>query len=396
MFKVIAHIISYCVYYISFLLPRSRKQLVFGGPGSAFSNNSKYLFIYCAENCPDLEICWLTRSHQTVAQVREMGFHAYWIYSPVGIWKALRAKFWFFNTYSAEIMFFLSGGATLVNLWHGVGLKRIEFAMAHEGPLADRYVRRTFKERFFNPQCFQRPAYFLSSTDFQSELFAHAFRIPLARCMNLGYPRNRILLESKENIYSFVEKYEPAQTKCLIEQIAAFDKVYIYMPTWRDSQQDIFVQNMDLERLSSVLRLQNAVLMLKPHPMTRVDNINQFDNIILVDSAVDIYPVLPFTDVLITDYSSILYDYLLMPQKQVILYLYDYADYVNDRGFYYPFDENVVGKRVDTFDGLLATIEKQDYVMDNSERKRILNKFWADTMQQDVCANILRQTHVIS
>lgn len=78
-------------------------------------------------------------------------------------------------------------------------------------------------------------------------------------------------------------------------------------------------------------------------------------NIALLDSTVDIYAILPYTDVLITDYSSILYDYVLMRGKDIILYLYDYEDYVRERDFTYPFDENVVSKRVYTFEELLAS-----------------------------------------
>ena len=141
--KTFAYLISYIVYFFSFLMPRSKSCFAFGSTAGGFSGNSKYLFIYMAEHYPNLEIYWLTRNRQTISQIRQLGLSAYWIYSPVGIWKALRAKYWFFNTYSAEIMFFLSGGATLVNLWHGVGLKRCEFNIIQEGgALADRYVHR--------------------------------------------------------------------------------------------------------------------------------------------------------------------------------------------------------------------------------------------------------------
>lgn len=57
-----------------------------------------------------------------------------------------------------------------------------------------------------------------------------------------------------------------------------------------------------------------------------------------------------FTDVLITDYSSILYDYLLMQEKETVLFLFDYEEYVRDRDFYYPFEENVVGRKVSSFE----------------------------------------------
>lgn len=387
--KTLAYIICYLIYPFSFLVPRSKNQLAFGSYRGGFADNSKYLFIYAVEHFPELQVCWLSVKRQTVKRVRSLGLPAYWVLSPVGIWKALRAKYWFVNSYSSDIIYCLSGGATIVNLWHGVGLKRCEFNIK-DGALAERFVKQTIKERFYHPESFKRPDYLISSTDFQSKMFASAFRLPLEKCLNLGYPRNAILTQSKENILAFVDKYEPRETRQLIDKCKQFEKVYIYMPTWRDSQKNVFAQQMDLQALSEVLRKQKALLLLKPHPNTIVDNIYQADNIVLIERTVDIYGVLPFTNVLITDYSSILYDYILMPKKDVILYLYDYEKYVKERDFYYPFDENVVGKKVNTFAELVDVISRQDYQMDEQERQRILDRFWGDTMNLNASKAILR------
>lgn len=386
--KTVAYIICYLIYPFSFLVPRSKKQLAFGSYRESFTDNSKYLFIYIAEHYPELQICWLSVNRRTVQKVRSIGLPAYWVLSPLGAWKALRAKYWFVNSYSSDIMYCLSGGATIVNLWHGVGLKRCDFNIK-DGALAERFVKQTFKERFYHPESFKRPDYLISSTEFQSAMFASAFRIPLEKCMNLGYSRNAILQKSKEEVLAFVRKYEPQETLQLIDSCLKCDTVYIYMPTWRDSQKDVFAQQMDLRKLSEVLKKQNALLLLKPHPNTIVDNIYQADNIVLIERTVDVYGVLPFTDVLITDYSSVLYDYILMPEKQVILYLYDYEEYVKERDFYYPFDENVVGKQVKSVEDLIEVIDKKDYRMTEGERKRILERFWGNTIRIDSSKEIL-------
>lgn len=388
--KTLAYIICYLIYPFSFLFPRSSRRLAFGSYRGGFSDNSKYLFIYAVEHCPDLDCCWLSINRKTVQHARSLGLPAFWVLSPRGAWKALRARYWFINSYSSDIMYCLSGNAVIVNLWHGVGLKRCEFNITN-GALAERYVKQTFKERFYHPEVFCRPDYLLSSTEFQSKMFASAFRIPLDKCLELGYPRNAILTKSKEEVRQFIEHYEPKTTLGLIDNIKQYSKVYIYMPTWRDSQKNVFAQHMDLCKLSQVLADQNAVLLLKPHPNTIVDTIYQADNLILLDRTIDIYSVLPFTDVLITDYSSILYDYLLIPNKQVILYLYDYEEYVRDRDFYYPFDENVVGKRVTTSESLIKVIKEQNYDLKEEDRAIILSKFWGKTIDMDSCKEILKR-----
>ena len=388
--KVLAYIICYLIYPFSFLWKRDKHQLAFGSYRGGFGDNSKYLFIYTKNHYPDLECCWLSVNRETVKRVQSLGLPAYWVLSPIGAWKALRAKYWFVSAYTSDIMHCLSGRAVVFNLWHGVGLKRCEFNI-QTGGLADRYVKQTFKERFYHPESFRKPDFLLSSTPFQTSMFASAFRIPKDKCMELGYPRNAILTKSKENVRQFVERYEPKTTLNLIDNIKQYSKVYVYMPTWRDSQKDVFAQHMDLSKISKVLADQNAVLLLKPHPNTIVDSIYQADNIVLVDRTVDIYGVLPFTDVLITDYSSILYDYILMPEKQVILYLYDYEEYVRERDFYYPFDENVVGKKVTSFEQLLQVLNSGNYVSPQEQKQAIIRKFWGDTMNKNVCENIIKQ-----
>ena len=387
--KTLAYIICFLIYPFSFLFPRSEKRLAFGSYRGSFSDNSKYLFIYAVEHYTNIDCCWLSVNRKTVRYVRSLGLPAYWVLSPVGVWKALRAKYWFVNSYSSDIMYCLSGNATVINLWHGVGLKRCEFNI-NQGPLADRFVKMTFKERFYHPESFKRPDYLVSSTPFQTVMFASAFRIPEARCLESGYPRNAILQMPKEQVKAFVAKYEPKETLQLIQKIEQFEKVYIYMPTWRDSQKNVFVQHFDLPAINKLMVAQNALMLLKPHPNTRAEAITGYSNIVLVGATMDVYGILPFTDVLITDYSSILYDYLLVPQKEIILFLYDYDEYVLDRDFYYPFDENVVGKKVTSFKQLLQVLGSGNYVSPIEDKQAILQKFWGETIHKNASEEILR------
>ncbi len=389
MLKTLAYIICYIIYPFSFLFPRKKKRWAFGSFRGAFNDNAKYLFIYANENKKDLDIAWISASGDTVQKVRELGFKAYRSTSIKGALFALTSKYWFFNSYTSDIMFCLSGGATCVNLWHGVGLKRIEFNTT-SGPLADRFIHKKFKEVFFHPESFRRPDWLLTSAPFQTSMFAKAFRIPEEKCLELGYPRNTILNKPENEIKEFVRKYEPQSTAELIEETAAFRKTYIYMPTWRDSQRDVFVQNMDLTVLNDVLKANGDLLLLKPHTNTLIkDDIGVFSNIRLIDSKTDVYPILPFADTLITDYSSILYDYILMPGKSVILYLYDYDEYVKERDFYYPFDENVIGERAYTFENLLDIVRNGAGNMDEDKRNMLLDRFWGESATYDSSSRLL-------
>lgn len=388
--KYIAYIICYLIYPLSFLFPRSRRKYAFGSFRGSFNDNARYLFIYASEHTDmDIRKVWLSNNRECVTRVRRYGLEAYWVFGPRGIWHALTSKYWFFNSYTSDIMFCLSGGAVCVNLWHGVGLKRIEFNTV-SGPLADRFSKKNKADVFCHPESFRRPDWLLTSTPFQTSMFAKAFRIPESRCLELGYPRNWILTADERERSLFISRYEPEQTASLIQKTKGYDKVLIYMPTWRDSQRTLFTQSMDLDRLNGILAARNQLLILKPHANVQLsESMNTLSNIVLADPRMDIYPVLPYAHVLITDYSSILYDWLLMQGKDVILYLYDYDDYVKERDFYYPFDENVAGRKVSDFDSLCSCLESADYTLPENERLRIVDKFWGKTARLDSSALIL-------
>ena len=235
------------------------------------------------------------------------------------------------------------------------------------------------KERFYYPQVYRRPDYFLSSTDFQSVKFAQAFRIQKEQCMNLGYPRNDLLLADESKRMDFIRRFETIKTQQLIESLKTYSQVFLYMPTWRESQRKLFAEHLDLQKLHQLMKKQNALLLLKPHANTIIENPEQlkaYSHVQLIDNSMDIYPILPYTDVLITDYSSILYDYLLLEDKRVILYLYDYEDYVKDRDFNYPFLENVAGDITHTFGELLEAVKQKKY--DRNNYTIIRKKFWGD------------------
>lgn len=388
--KLIAYIICYLIYPLSFLFPRSRRKYAFGSYRGSFTDNAKYLFIYSVENGDkDIRYIWLSTSRATVRKVRSLGLPAYWVLGPRGIWHALTSKYWFFNSYTSDIMFCLSGRAVCINLWHGVGIKRIEYNTT-TGPIADRYMKKNKYDVFCHPESFRKPDWVLSSSDFQNHFFSTSFRIPESRCIQMGYPRDYLLTHSEDERTRFISRFEQEQTSQLINRLKTYDKVFIYMPTFRDSQLTLFTQSMDLERLNGILARKNQILILKPHENVRLTGSScNLSNIIQVSPYMDIYPVLPYTHVLITDYSSILYDWLLMKDKDVILYLYDYEEYVRERDFFYPFDENVVGKRVSDFESLCACIESGDYALASDERERLVEKFWGKTAGYDSSRMIL-------
>ena len=142
--KFIAYLLCYAFYPISYLFPRTDKILVFGSYRGAFNDNTKYLFLYANEHITDRKVVWISTKQSTVKHIRSLGYEAYSVMSLKGLWYALRGKYWFVNSYSSDIAFCLAGRTKIVNLWHGVPMKAIEFGIT-KGDLAKRYVQRDIR-----------------------------------------------------------------------------------------------------------------------------------------------------------------------------------------------------------------------------------------------------------
>jgi CDP-glycerol glycerophosphotransferase (TagB/SpsB family) len=167
------------------------------------------------------------------------------------------------------------------------------------------------------------------------------------------------------------------------------------MPTWRDSQRECFANGFDLNALNACAAKQNACVLMKPHANTIIDKSIEYSNLIFLDGNVDMYCILPYTNVLITDYSSILYDYIIMPNKHVILFHYDYEEYVNSREFIFDIQHNIVGRKVYTFDELIQVISTNDYTMDTTVRQKILDKFWGETSGKNSCKLVFEKLQLL-
>ena len=81
----------------------------------------------------------------------------------------------------------------------------------------------------------------------------------------VGYPRNIILNMDEHQRQEFIKQYEPPATAEFINKLKSYNRVLVYMPTWRDSQLTLFAESMDLNRLNEVLAELNELMIMKPH-----------------------------------------------------------------------------------------------------------------------------------
>ncbi len=363
------------LYLLSKFFPRNSKIWVFGS-AYGFEGNSKYLYCHTVEHAPDIRAIWIAGSREDSRYIRSKGAEAHYRWSLPGIWLAFRSKYWFFNVCSSDVNYVASGGAWLVNLWHGVPLKKIHFDV---DSFANRYKKLSFiiRKIFLYTPDDEIYKNLVSTSEYISNMsFSSALRVPAEQCLNIGYPRLEPLFWDENYSSKWLNRWSSIHEQEFIKKIKTYDKAFIFMPTWRDHAPNfIKEQNWDFIGLDKKLAKRNTILILKLHPLTPlslVESVQQCSNIELLDSGQDVYCILPHTHGLITDYSSIMFDYALL-DRPICYFAHDLDDYLaKSREFYMPFDEVVYGPVVTTMEQVEEfLLNPENTTSSNEARQRI-------------------------
>ena len=375
LFRRILLPLKYLLLALSYLFLRNKYIWCFG---SSFNGNSKYLFIYMSEQLRSKYRCIWIGDSENVELVHSLGFEAYTTWSFKGLYYSLVGGVYVYNSYPANINLYTMGGAKLVNLWHGVALKCID-RQIKDGPMAKFYhATGLFNEiKYLNFR--KHPDVVLSTSPIMTENFAEAFDVPNEKIIEGIYPRCCMFDKTEEEVGLFINKYEREQTRELVETTQRFDYTYIYMPTWRDTGDDFLTNcGFDFDVLNETMNKLNRLFLLKLHPDSRLNYDSKYSNIVFIDKSVDIYPLLPYTNCLITDFSSIYFDYLLLKNKQIILFIPDYDEYItNNRALKYPYDEVMKGRKIDNFVSLIESMIEEPLDFDIPGINQIRDRFWA-------------------
>lgn len=356
---------------VSLFIKRDDNLWVVGGWfGKRFADNSSCFFSFLSKNTSYRAI-WITKSAKIVENLRSQGLEVYRSWEMRGIWFSLKAKYHIVDQGPSDINPFTSFGAVKLNLWHGFPLKRI-------GELIDspRFNLHKIKERVLKipllrytitmmlSEASWNNMLFLSTSEFASELYEKAFALPKERMIVANYPRNEYLLGKIEVISYNLKQGE------LINKFLQLKKdghrIISYFPTFRDTGEDSFFGTQNphevlafLERLSEM----RAIVVCKFHYAVNifgskaVDAIPQkLDNLIMLDDKMDIYPFMKLSDILITDYSSVFFDFLWL-ERPIVFYPYDLDSYKTlDRGLIFDYEKMTPGPKAYRIQDLLKIL----------------------------------------
>jgi len=304
-------------------LPRDPRLVAMGSPLERFADNAAYLFLYLAERPGDLRPVWISGSRSTVERVRDHGYEAQLRWSWSGARTCLRAGTYVYSGYRSDINRWFASPATNVCLWHGIPIKRILRDVPGAPGDGSRFARlgRTGEE--------PAPDRLLSSTrDITRLCFVRAFGLSEDRCWELGYPRNDHLVASPRAPHrAMIDRRD------LLDRIEEADLVVGMFFTWRDdSAVDVAADGL-VDRLAELCADRGALLVYKAHYNVAPVDVDQ-DRCVHLPPDADLNAYLGFCDVLVTDYSSVALDFLVLA-RPTVYYMPDVERYVAKRGFYF-------------------------------------------------------------
>ena len=352
----LARFFLFPLYFLSGFSSRRDDLWVFGSWGGyRFADNAAAFFLHCHAKIGDrVRLVWISRRKDIVKDVREMGYEAHWLWSLRGLGSCLRAKFYVFDSFSKDINYWPSRRAIKVNLWSGVPLKTFERDIDNPRSRYFRLFHGWLPERWFlrmmMPWHLDRPDLIIATSDETSEITRKAFDLAPDSVVVTGFPRNDILF-ARSHAIGNAQRAWPDSFSAAVD---AGRVIFFYLPTYRDSGKPFL--NFDWEKVDSLMHELNATFFLKFHPDDKGGFEGKLKNVVELQQEIDIYDMLAHTNALISDYSSIIFDYMLL-NRPIIYYVPDLDEFVtSSRSLYFHPAEIAVGPMCTTESELMTSL----------------------------------------
>lgn len=287
---------------------RKRRLVLYFGR-ETFSDNTKYLYLSDLARERNYEVIWCSFSSQVINSLTARGLPCLDLAQNIDrtIDLLLHASVAVFSVNANESLrgaYALNAclaGAKKVQLWHGISVKHLVLELIPHLTLRNSEIRRPFYMA-------SQTDYVLSTASFFDRYWSGVFG-----CRNLvraGFPRNEVLLRPIKPFDTIGCEYDMD----LDMAMNARRKNVLVLPTWQRGQETYLMTPRFLSTLTAIAQRESINFVLKMHPMYKLvgaDTIRQGEGFTFIDAGVDVYPLLHRFDALVTDYSSIMFDFLL-------------------------------------------------------------------------------------
>lgn len=368
-----------CLEHFGQIRPDSHIWLFSSTDNSHYNYNSRYLFEYVKENLPEITPLFVINDPELRNSLSSKYGKQYFIEteSIQGIRQALSAGVWFTSAGLPAYGTGLHKKRLIINLWHGVPLKKIALLDPNLKKAARIYFKKIFSENY---TCI------LTTSHELIPLMARSFAVSEDKIKVWGQPRNDGLFQ-KNDCREILGQLFP--------DLPEYTKTVLYAPTFRDyGQVQLFpFKDFDQKQLEAFLDEKNMLLFIRTHVAEQgsaAPYLGKRIRFLGNEQAEDVTGILNIFDCLITDYSSIYIDYLLT-DKPMIFLPYDRQQYLDGRGMNFDYDDVTPGPKPKTFNDFLDALSpKEDFW--KSERTRV-NRLFNEIQHPcaaDICNKVLK------
>ncbi|MBP2658167.1 MAG: teichoic acid biosynthesis protein RodC-like protein [Firmicutes bacterium] len=388
----IKKIIWFFLYGINCIIPKKRTRILFHSEPS-FSDNAKALWEYIDINFK-YETIWIVDDDDLYHKMKQKGIGVYHNNTFLGFWKIFRSKY-LVTTHVPVFIKVKANNQILINLWHGVPLKCMGFLDKTESKKA------LVHTKFFS----DKTDFFITTSAIMKYALISCFYINPSKVLVLGQPRN-------DKILSLNYKVDLLENLLQVS-INNYNKVLLYVPTFRvgygqrveGEKIDIVgcnymrLKKFDYEKFESFLKENNYLLVMKLHPIeekyykesieaANSSHIKFLWTQDMQENMCFLYDFLNLFDVLITDYSSVFYDYLLCNRPLVFLDN-DIEEYKSVRGLifddpYFWMPGYKVKSLLDLQKALVQCFSNDIYIDKRMKINKLVNLYQDDQASQRI------------
>lgn len=272
---------------------------------------------------------------------------------------ALKARCWITNSSMERGLNFKKPDTFYLNTWHGTAIKKMGSDIAASN--------QSFSAQLSPVDIM------LAQSQYDVDIFSRVFSIRADHFCCTGLPRNDILAHYTQ------EMVEDVKRKLGLPE---GKKVILYAPTFREyergeQKQCVLSIPMDLEYWNERLGEEYVVLFRAHYEVAEHMNVNQCAMFLDVSAYPTLNDLMIVSDILITDYSSICFDYSIMG-KPIFFYVYDYDEYKEKRGIYFELEDEFPSGVVRTQEELLDQISDMDLDQCEGMTQRFRDKYVAE------------------
>lgn len=316
------------------------------------SGNLKYLLEYVLQNDPTVNVK-IVSNNKRIEDSKYQSFITSKL-SLKGLWTLLRANFIITDAGTP----YNYGRFSVIQLWHGTGYKNIL-------ALSGKYSLKENKKRLKNIS-------FIPATS-QADKERKKKSFLTEKVYITGSPRNDVFFERDKNLFFIKEKL------CIPKE----KKIICYAPTFRDQSDFNPFSDKFYEKAERWLEENETFFLIKKHPSdVKFNPPKNFPNIVDISKVeLDVQSILMISDILISDYSGISSDFLLL-DRPIIFYTYDFETYLrNDRDFYFDLKSILPGPFANNENELLELLkdiswfENYKYQKEYKDYQKMFHKY---------------------